>query len=187
MISKIFYENVAVFVRLGKILIVLALVAALGAHWALLQTVAWTTMLANNLQSHSLSQAVTDTFDGNHPCPLCRAIAAAKKSEKKSEAVSSTVKTGIPAGRGRVHVHFAGAGFRLFARKTFRRLIFSKTAAAAAARIFRLIHHCSFSGQRRKTWAKFIPFNLRTPYARSRNFELLKMKKSLLFPVSFNR
>lgn len=84
------------FVRIGKILVVLALVATLVAHWALLQTVAWTAMLAGNLQSHSISEAVSDTFDGKHPCPLCRAIAAAKKSEKKSEAVSSTVKMEFP-------------------------------------------------------------------------------------------
>jgi hypothetical protein len=89
-------EDIAVFVRIGKILIVLALVATLGAHWALLQTVAWTTMLANNLQSGSFHQAVTKTFDGNHPCCLCKAIAAAKKSEKKSEVVSSTMKMEFP-------------------------------------------------------------------------------------------
>lgn len=42
-------------------------------------------MLANNLQSRSLHDAVTMTFDGRHPCPLCKAIAAAKKSEQKDQ------------------------------------------------------------------------------------------------------
>jgi hypothetical protein len=91
-------EDIAVFVRIGKILVVLALVAMLGAHWALLQTAAWTTMLANNLQSGSFHDAVTKTFDGQHPCPICRAIAAAKKSEKKSEAVSPILKIEFPPG-----------------------------------------------------------------------------------------
>ena len=72
------------FVRLGKVLVVFSLVATLGAHWALLQTVAWTTMLANNLQSCSLQEAMTKTFDGLHPCCMCKAIAAAKKSEQKN-------------------------------------------------------------------------------------------------------
>ena len=72
-------------VRLGKMLVVVALVATLGAHWALLQTVAWTTMLAGNLESGSFCVAVAKTFDGKHPCCLCRAIAAGKKSEKKNE------------------------------------------------------------------------------------------------------
>lgn len=56
----------------------------LGAHWALLQTVAWTTMLADNLRTHSLSESVERTFDGKYPCPICKAIAAGKKSEKKN-------------------------------------------------------------------------------------------------------
>jgi len=42
-------------------------------------------MLADNLRHDSISQAVTRTFDGQHPCSLCKAIAAGKKSEKKSE------------------------------------------------------------------------------------------------------
>jgi hypothetical protein len=74
-----------VFARFGKILVVVALAAMLGAHWALLQSVAWTTMLAGNLQSSSLHDAVTKTFDGQHPCCLCKAIAAAKKSQQKTE------------------------------------------------------------------------------------------------------
>src|SRR5271168_1787931 len=80
-----FDEDIAVFVRIGKICLVLALVAMLGAHWALLQTVAWTTMLADNLCTQSVKEAVTETFDGNHPCPICKAIAAGKQSEKKTE------------------------------------------------------------------------------------------------------
>ena len=72
------------FKRLGKIFLVLALVTMLGAHWALLQTIAWTTMFADNLCTQSLTAAVTHTFDGNHPCCLCKAIAAGEKSEKKT-------------------------------------------------------------------------------------------------------
>jgi len=74
-----------VFVRIGKICLVLSLVAMLGAHWALLQTVAWTTMLADNLCTHSVAKAMTETFDGQHPCCLCKAIAAGKQSEKKAD------------------------------------------------------------------------------------------------------
>ena len=86
--------------RFGKWLVVAALVSTTGAHWAVLQTVAWTTMLANNLCHQSLTEAVTQTFDGHHPCPLCKAIAAAKKSEKKSEAVSPELKMEFPPAAG---------------------------------------------------------------------------------------
>jgi hypothetical protein len=85
-----------VFVRLGKIFLVLALVTMLGAHWALLQTVAWTTMLADNLQSSSFQTAVEKTFDGKHLCPICKAIAAGKQSEKKTEFSFQSQKLEFP-------------------------------------------------------------------------------------------
>lgn len=85
-----------VLMRLGRFLVVAALVLTTGAQWAALQTVAWTTMLANNLRKQSVSEAVSQTFDGKHPCPLCKAIATGKKSEKKSEAVSPTMKMEFP-------------------------------------------------------------------------------------------
>ena len=84
------------FVRIGKVFLVFALVAALGAHWALLQTVAWTTMLADNLCHDSVAESVAKTFDGEHPCCLCKAIAAAKKAQKQGETVSVTVKFEYP-------------------------------------------------------------------------------------------
>jgi len=73
------------FVRLGHVLLIVALLVATGGHWALLQTVAWSNMLADNLQTASLSEALSKTFDGKHPCNMCHEISAAKKSEKKSD------------------------------------------------------------------------------------------------------
>jgi hypothetical protein len=73
-----------VFVRFGKLFVTLVLAATICGHWALIQTFAWTTMLAGNLQSNSLQAAMSMTFDGKHPCPICSAIAAGKKSENKS-------------------------------------------------------------------------------------------------------
>jgi len=84
------------FARRGKILVIALLVLTTGAHWAALQTVAWTNMLANNLRHDSFAEAVSKTFDGEHPCCLCKAIAAAKKSAKKSEAMSSVLKMEFP-------------------------------------------------------------------------------------------
>ena len=54
-------------------------------------------MLAANLSSQqSLTEAVSQTFDGEHPCPLCKAIAAGKKSGKKSEAIAPVLKMEFP-------------------------------------------------------------------------------------------
>ena len=70
--------------------------AMLGAHWALLQSVAWTTMLADNLHSDSFHEAVTKTFDGKHLCPICKAIAAEKKSQQKTDFSFSSLKLEFP-------------------------------------------------------------------------------------------
>lgn len=84
------------FARLAKWCLVAALVLTTGVQWAALQTVAWTTMLASNLRSDSLTQAVAKTFDGDHPCPLCKAIAAAKKSGNKAEILTPVIKLEFP-------------------------------------------------------------------------------------------
>lgn len=91
-----FHKDGLVFVRVSKIFLVLALVVTLGAHWAFLQTVAWTAMLANNLRTQSVAEAVSLTFDGDHPCPLCKVIAAGKKSENKSAFAPQTQKMEFP-------------------------------------------------------------------------------------------
>ena len=51
----------------------------------ILQSVAWTTMLVQNLHAESFEQAIVTTFDGKHPCCLCKQIAKAKQTEKKSD------------------------------------------------------------------------------------------------------
>jgi hypothetical protein len=90
----------------------------LGAHWALLQTVAWTTMLADNLRTQSVKEAVTETFDGNHPCPLCKAIAAGKQSEKKTEFTLQTQKLEFPPVK-ESPILFAPSAFQLLPQANF--------------------------------------------------------------------
>lgn len=112
------------FVRISKIFVVFALVAMLGAHWVLLQTVAWTTMLADNLHSDSFCAAVTKTFDGNHPCDLCKAITAGKKSEQKSEFTLQMQKLELPP---------VNENFVLIAPAQFRLLPLENSSAKSLA------------------------------------------------------
>jgi hypothetical protein len=107
-----------VFVRFGKILVVIALAATLGAHWVVLQTVAWTTMLADNLHSASLPEAFVKTFDGKHPCCLCKAIAAGKKSEKKGEFTLQMQKLEFPPVKANL-VLLAPSQFELLPQMNF--------------------------------------------------------------------
>jgi hypothetical protein len=55
----------------------------MGVHWAILQSVAWTGMVICYSHEGSFREALQKTFDGKHPCKLCKIVTAAKKSEKK--------------------------------------------------------------------------------------------------------
>lgn len=73
------------FVRLGLFLFILALLAAASGHWTVLQAVAWTKMVANNLGTDSVAAAFTKIIDGTNPCKLCKQISAGTQTEKKAE------------------------------------------------------------------------------------------------------
>jgi hypothetical protein len=70
------------FARLAALLAALTIC---GGHWAVLQSVAWTNMLVTYSQHERLGDAIAKTFDGDHPCSLCHAVNAGKKSEKKTD------------------------------------------------------------------------------------------------------
>jgi hypothetical protein len=74
-----------VLARLSKLLIVLALASSIGLHWAFLQAVAWAGMVISYSQDRPVTEAVSETFDGQHPCKLCKQIAKEKQAEKKCE------------------------------------------------------------------------------------------------------
>jgi hypothetical protein len=80
------------FPAVARIALVLVVCLSIGPHWAALQPVAWATMIIEYSQSAPLAKAVADTFDGKHPCDLCKHINHAQHSEKKREAQSTTVK-----------------------------------------------------------------------------------------------
>jgi hypothetical protein len=73
--------------RFGHIMLAVALLAATGGHWAFLQSVAWTTMLSENLQTYGFTEAVQRTFNGQHPCRLCCQIKESRKTERQTPAV----------------------------------------------------------------------------------------------------
>ena len=71
---------------------VVALACSIGVHWAFLQSFAWSAMFLDNLATTSFSAALQRTFDGKHPCALCKAIAKGKTSEKRSATLLSLKK-----------------------------------------------------------------------------------------------
>lgn len=80
------------FPRAAKWLVVLTLTLSLGLHWAFLQSVAWIGMVVSYSQTTSLHQALKMTFDGQHPCQLCKLVRHGKASEKEQESQKSVAK-----------------------------------------------------------------------------------------------
>ena len=59
-----------------------------GGPWFALQTFAWARMLVAYTQQDGFARGLTKTFDGQHPCTLCKSIqtATAKPTTDKNGA-----------------------------------------------------------------------------------------------------
>jgi hypothetical protein len=49
-------------------------------------------MIVNYSQGSTLRSALTRTFDGQHPCTLCKIVKAGKAAEKKQDVAKASVK-----------------------------------------------------------------------------------------------
>ncbi len=149
--------------RFSKFLVVVALVATTGLHWAVLQSVAWTTMLANNLRTQSLAEAVAHTFERQASLLSLQNHCRRQKIREENRVRPANPKNRIPAvtrtpGSGR-----AFALSTVAVDKQFRRTSRGSAADTATPRTLRLIqsrllpapcgcgHEC-------------FPFNLRAPW-----------------------
>lgn len=56
-----------------------------GGHWAALQLVAWAGMLRDYTAEKGLVTGISETFDGDHPCPLCTQIWEGKQEEDERQ------------------------------------------------------------------------------------------------------
>jgi hypothetical protein len=64
------------------------LMVSIGMHWALLQSIAWASMLARySQQGYSVSTALAQTFDGKHPCKICRVTESGRKAQSSAEKI----------------------------------------------------------------------------------------------------
>jgi hypothetical protein len=103
--------------RTARFCILVLLIISIGGHWFLLQSAAWMGMLIDYSRDGSFTVAVCKTFDGKHPCCLCKAIAEGKKSEQKKEMQKSG---------GKIDFFFsANVGAQFFSRPRFPSIIVS--------------------------------------------------------------
>ncbi|MFN0067801.1 MAG: hypothetical protein ACKVYV_09215 [Limisphaerales bacterium] len=66
--------------RAAQWTVAMVLALSLGLHWAVLQTAAWAGMLASYSRQTSFAEAVAWTFDGQHPCRVCKLVEAGRSA-----------------------------------------------------------------------------------------------------------
>ena len=81
--------------RASQYLLIMTLMVSMGGHLALLQTIAWGNMLVDFSGKTSFSEAVGKTFDGEHPCPLCKVVKKSKRDDEKKPLLKSEMKMEI--------------------------------------------------------------------------------------------
>jgi hypothetical protein len=69
--------------RFAQILCLVAVFQLLGGHWAILQTTAWVGMIIEYSAADGVQVGLSKTFDGEHPCELCKSIAKNTGAERK--------------------------------------------------------------------------------------------------------
>ena len=84
-VSRDTLHHAFVFARWGKWFVVLALVSVTGGHWAFLQSAAWVGMALSYSKCDSMTVALEKTFDGKHPCQLCKLVKAGKAAEQRHD------------------------------------------------------------------------------------------------------
>ena len=75
----------------AKCFTVAVLILWVGGHWAFVQALAWASMTVTFSQQTSVSQALRWTFDGAHPCHLCKFVDEGRQSESKKQQESGFV------------------------------------------------------------------------------------------------
>lgn len=63
-----------------RVVLLCAVLVANNLHLPLLQVTAWARMLFSYSQENSVATAIEMTFDGEHPCPMCKKIQKAEGS-----------------------------------------------------------------------------------------------------------
>ena len=78
--------------RASQYLLIGTLIVSMGGHLAMLQTIAWGSMLVDFSSKGSFTEAMEKTFDGEHPCCMCKAVKKSKSEDEKKPLVKSEVK-----------------------------------------------------------------------------------------------
>ena len=72
-----------------RLVLGVVMACALGLHWIVIQGIAWTTMVVNYSSEGTLVEALEMAFDGDHSCPLCKAVQQGTQSDRDETAPSA--------------------------------------------------------------------------------------------------
>ena len=128
-----------VFRSIGRIVTIFALCCAIGLHWLTLQSIAWTSMIIDYSKRGTLCQAIAQTFDGAHPCSLCRVVNKANSTENEIRSPSSDAENRHDLSGTRNHASPAVRSFRLRDYKFLRLRNQAVSGGSSAALPHRLV------------------------------------------------
>ncbi|MFZ4763871.1 MAG: hypothetical protein ACOYMN_02865 [Roseimicrobium sp.] len=70
---------------LHSLLCILTALQLTGGHWGLLQVAAWADMIHSYTEQRGLIVGLAETFDGDHPCAMCKQIAQGREQEEQKK------------------------------------------------------------------------------------------------------
>lgn len=73
-------------------ILVLSLSFSIGLPWAFIQGAAWVGMIVNFSREAPLVKSIEMTFDGEHPCSVCKAVQRGQHSQDTKELAKSKLK-----------------------------------------------------------------------------------------------
>ena len=80
--------------KLARLFILTALMVSIGGQWMALQGLAWLGMAVTySVKSGSVTTGLSETFDGEHPCPLCKAVQKGSQEERDPSAPGNAGKS----------------------------------------------------------------------------------------------
>jgi hypothetical protein len=68
-------------IRLARTLLLLAMLLSVGLQWVVVQSAGWASMMVTYSHEYGYFSALEMTFDGAHPCALCKVAEKAAQDE----------------------------------------------------------------------------------------------------------
>jgi len=78
--------------KIASLFVSVTLFLIVGGPWTVLQTIAWAKMVVDYSRDNPVSEAISKTFDGEHPCTICKKISKVRGEERKSPALVFQIK-----------------------------------------------------------------------------------------------